>query len=101
MHRLLAAGALLALFTTLAIADDVPRYAGTKGTVTAWDETSTRVLEHRFCVKTRYSWDYPSCSNRLRDALKRHVCATQGAGTHKYLFQMGDSKPYPATVYCR
>jgi hypothetical protein len=102
MVRIFAVGATLALVTSLALADDrIPRYAGTKGTITAWDESSTKVLEHRFCVKTRSSWDYVTCGNHLRDALKRHVCAVRGRGTYKYLTQVGDGKPYESTLFCR
>ena len=101
MFRLLATGATLAVITSLALADDNPRAAGTKGTVTAWDESNSKVLEHRYCIKTRYSWDYANCGNRLRDALKRHYCAANGAGTYKYLYQIGDGKPYTSTLTCR
>ena len=102
MFRLLAAGAALALITSFALADDrTPPSAGSKGTVTAWDESNTTVLEHRYCVRTRYSWDYLTCGNRLRDALKRRVCNERGRGTYRYLFQVGDGKPFPSTLACR
>jgi hypothetical protein len=102
MFRLLAASATLALITTIAFADDNnPRAAGTKGTITAWDETTTKVLEHRYCVKSRYTWDYVSCGNRLRDALKRHHCRANGPGRYTYFTQIGDGKPYQSTLVCR
>jgi hypothetical protein len=101
MYRLLAASATLALFTSLALADNIPHYAGTKGTVTAWDETRTQVLEHRFCLKRGYTWDYTDCGVRLRDALKRHFCTSHPAGTYKYFMQVGDYRPYLTTLYCR
>lgn len=105
MVRLLAAFAALALFAgfaSSAIADDrAPRSAGSKGTVTAWDEYKGRVLEHRFCVRTRYSWDYASCGNRLRDELKRNWCAQLGPGMHRYYYQVGDGRPVRATLVCR
>jgi len=107
MVRTLAVGATLALVTSLALAplaladDRIPRYAGTKGTITAWDESSSKVLEHRFCVKTRSTWDYVTCGHHVRDALKRRVCAVRGPGTYKYLYQVGDSKPYESTLLCR
>jgi hypothetical protein len=102
MFRLAVAGATLALFASLAVAQErVPPSAGAKGTITAWDESNTRVLEHRFCVRTRYSWDYPACGNRLRDQLKRRFCAANPPGTYKYLTQVGDGKPYRSTLVCR
>jgi hypothetical protein len=102
MFRLTAAAATLALITSLALADDKNSpSAGRKGTITAWDESNTTVLEHRFCIRTRYSWDYASCGNRLRDALKRHVCTLRGPGSYKYLYQIGDGRPYPSTLHCR
>lgn len=102
MTRLLAAFATLVLATSFAAADDTnPRSAGAKGTVTAWDESSTKVLEHRFCTKTRYSWDYVSCGNRLRDELKLHLCAERGPGTHKYLYQIGNGRTIRSTLLCR
>jgi hypothetical protein len=102
MIRLLATFATLTLATSFAVADDTnPASAGTKGTVTAWDESNTKVLEHRFCVKTRYTWDYVSCGNRLRDELKLHVCAERGPGMHKYLYQIGDGKVIRSTLVCR
>lgn len=103
MFRLLAASATLALVTSsLALADDRnPLGAGAKGTITAWDESNTKVLEHRYCVRTRYTWDYMTCGNRLRDALKRHFCADHGPGTYRYFTQIGDGKPYQSTLVCR
>ena len=102
MFRLLASGATLALLASLAVADErTPRSAGTKGTITAWDESNTKVLEHRYCLRTRYSWDYATCGTRLRDQLKRHFCAVNPPGTYKYLTQVGDGKPYPSTLVCR
>lgn len=102
MTRLLAALATLVLATSFAAADDRnPRSAGAKGAVTAWDEFSNRVLEHRFCVRTRYSWDYASCGNRLRDELKLRWCAIRGPGTHRYLYQVGDARPVRSTLVCR
>src|SRR5215510_11613127 len=81
--------AVLATFIALAFAapmasadDHIPRSAGSKGTVTAWDEFQHRVLEHRFCARTRNSWDYVSCGNRLRDELKISLCAARGPGNH-------------------
>jgi hypothetical protein len=102
MFRLLAAGATLALLATLAAADERnPPSAGSKGTITAWDESNTKVLEHRYCVRTRYSWDYATCGTRMRDQLKRHFCAANPPGTYKYLTQVGDGKPYLSTLVCR
>jgi hypothetical protein len=100
MFRLFAAGATLALITTFAVADDNPRAAGTKGTITAWDESNTTVLEHRYCLKSRLTWDYVSCGNRLRDALKRKLCAG-GPGRYPYLYQVGDGRPSRSTMVCR
>jgi hypothetical protein len=101
MFRLFAAGATLALITSFAIADDNPRAAGTKGTITAWDESQSKVLEHRYCVKSRLSWDYVGCGTRLRDALKRHYCRANGPGRYTYFTQIGDGKPYQSTLVCR
>jgi hypothetical protein len=103
MVRLLAVFATLMLATSFSVADDDknPAAAGTKGTVTAWDESNTVVLEHKFCLKTRHSWDYVSCGSRLRDRVKLQLCAARGPGTHRYLYQIGDARPTRSTVYCR
>ena len=84
-----------------AIADDNPPTAGHKGTVTAWNEAGDTVIDHRVCVRIRGTWDYSLCGNILRDRLKSHLCTTLGAGTHKYLYQVGDGRKMPSSVYCK
>ena len=69
--------------------------------ITAWDEAGTKVLEHRFCIKTGGSWDYVTCGNRVRDRLKLQLCAERGPGLHKYLYQVGDGKPSASSVFCK
>lgn len=106
MVRLFIVFATLISATSLSAADDLDsarnaRTAGTKGTVTAWDESATRVIEHRFCVRSRLSWDYVRCGSRLRDEVKRQLCTTRGAGTHRYLYQVGDGRPMKSMVSCR
>lgn len=74
---------------------------GVKGTITAWDETHTTVLEHRSCVRTRYSWNYATCGSIIRTRVKLNLCSARGPGLHRYLYQIGDSRPIKSSVYCR
>jgi len=69
MHRLFVLSALLVAAASPVLADDPgnPPSAGARGTVTAWDLSGTRVLEHRFCVRARGGWDYVECGARLRE----------------------------------
>jgi hypothetical protein len=105
MNRLMIACAILAATpATVSFANPYrtpPSAAGHKGTITAWDLSQTRVIEHRFCSRTRGSWDYVACGTRVRDEVKDKLCANLGPGTHRYLYQVGDSKPSSSSVYCR
>src|SRR5689334_13608594 len=97
MNRLVIACAILASIPVAAAFADPyrtpPRGAGDKGTITAWDESRTRVIEHRYCARTGSTWDYVACGQRVRDDVRDKLCAHFGPGTHKYLYQVGDSKP--------
>jgi hypothetical protein len=104
MNRLMIACAVLAAVPAVSFADPYrtpPRSAGARGTITAWDVSGTRVIEHRFCSKTHSSWDYSSCGARVRDEVKDKLCSHLGSGTHRYLYQVGDSKPLSSSVYCK
>jgi hypothetical protein len=100
MLRLLIATALAAALTTTAIAQ-VDR-AGMPGTVTAYGLDGS-VLEVKTCFHTtRYGgFDYVRCGDRLRASLKLQVCRASGPGTYRYLYQVGDGRKNPSTVYCR
>jgi hypothetical protein len=98
--RLLVIGAL----ASPAAADDVDRLpvtAGHRGTVTAWNTAGDAVIAHQLCPKFGSSWDYLKCGRALRERLEREVCAVRGAGEHKYLYQVGDGKKNPSSVYCK
>ena len=56
---------------------------GTKTTITAWNESYTTALEHRFCVGTRTPQDYVTSGDRRHDEAKRHVCAERGPGSYR------------------
>jgi hypothetical protein len=105
MNRLMIACAILAAVpAAVSFADPYrtpPRSAGAKGTITAWDTSEKRVIEHRFCTKTHSSWDYPSCGAKVRDDVRDKLCRHLGPGTHRYLYQIGDSKPSTSSVYCK
>ncbi|MEO8698650.1 MAG: hypothetical protein ABI867_01370 [Kofleriaceae bacterium] len=94
---------LLALVGSASIATAQRTWAtaGTRGTVTAYELDGRTVIDHKTCLSSgRYSWDYPRCGNRLRDSVKLELCRTKGAGTHHYLYQLGDGRPSRASVYC-
>jgi hypothetical protein len=105
MNRLMIACAILAAVpTAVAVAGPYhtpTRSAGTRGTITAWDPSNTRVIEHRFCTRTRGSWDYVACGHRVRDDVRDKLCTALGPGTHRYLYQIGDAKPSSSSVYCK
>lgn len=105
MSRIWKIGMLMTVVGALAghaIAQaDNPPTAGTKGTITAWNEAGDTVIDHRVCVRIRGTWDYSLCGNILRDRLKLHLCSTLGPGTHKYLYQVGDGRKTPSSVYCK
>jgi len=102
MTRLISLTAVLCLSASIAAADKNPPDAGAKGTITIWDEAGLVVLEHRYCVRTGATWDYVTCGKILRDRFKLHTCTENAAGTtHKYLYQVGDSKPVKSQLYCK
>jgi hypothetical protein len=91
---------VLALVGTASIAS-AERYAGTRGTVTAYALDGRTVIEHKTCISSgRYSWDYGRCSSRLRDSVKLELCRLKGSGTHHYLHQIGDGRPTRSSVFC-
>lgn len=92
---------VLAAFAGHTLADDNPPTAGRRGTVTAWNEAGDLVLDHRVCVRVRGSWDYVLCGSILRGRLKAQLCASRGPGTHRYLYQVGDGRKVPSSVYCK
>lgn len=96
---------LAALFITAAAAAahaDLSR-AGSPGTVTAYELDGRTVLEVKPCIRTgRYGgYDYARCGQWLRDSLRFQVCRAKGPGTHRYLYQVGDARPYELSVYCK
>jgi len=99
--KLLVMLAVSLLAVSYAVADDTYPTAGTKGTITIYDDAGIAVLDHRACVRTRGSWDYVTCGNILRDRFKLHTCRVKGAGMHKYRYQVGDSKPLASQLYCK
>ena len=104
MSRIWKLGSLmlvLGALATQATADDNPRTAGHKGTITAWSEAGDLVIAHRICPRTRSSWDYVACGNALRDQMKTEVCLAKGPGTYKYLYQVGDGRKSPSSLYCK
>ena len=104
MSRIWKIGSLMLVLGALATqagADDNPPTAGSKGTITAWNEAGDIVIAHRACVRTRGTWDYVLCGNILRDRVKSEVCAAKGPGTHKYLYQVGDGRKNPSSVFCK
>jgi hypothetical protein len=101
MLRLLIATMFATVLGATAIAQ-VPDRAGTEGTVTAYGTDGT-VLEVKTCFRTtRYGgFDYVRCGERLRDSVKFQVCRTSSPGTFRYLYQIGNGRKYPSSVYCR
>jgi hypothetical protein len=100
MIRLFVLAALLTT-ATVAVADpDWSRTAGTRGTVTAYELDGRTIISHKTCLSMRSTWDYSRCNDRLRDTVKFEVCRSRGSGTHHYLHQIGDGRPYRASVYC-
>lgn len=96
-----ATALVVALIGARALAEDgTPPSAGTRGTVTAWDATAPRVLEHRFCMRAGASWDYVECGARLRERVDARLCAEQGPGRHPYRVQVGEGAPAAASVVC-
>ena len=75
---------------------------GRPGTVTAYELDGRTVIDVKTCFTMRHgSWDYARCGERLRDRLKIEMCRAKGPGTHYYLYQVGDSRPFRMSVYCR
>lgn len=107
MSRIRNLGSLLLVIGALASpaaaddADKVPVTAGHRGTVTAWNLAGDAVIVHKLCPKFGSSWDYLKCGKALREQLQLEVCAAKGPGEHKYLYQVGDGKKNPSSVYCK
>jgi hypothetical protein len=106
MTRLIVTLGLVLGLSSSAVADDDDRSdykaAGRKGTVTAYEMDGTTVIAHRFCAsRGRISWKYVECGTRLRERLKVKLCTKLGKGLHKYMYQVGDSRPSRSSVYCR
>jgi hypothetical protein len=100
MLRLLIAAA----FVTTAVSGTAhAEVAGRPGTVTAYELDGRTVIDVKPCFHTtRYGgWDYARCGERLRDRLKIEMCRAKGPGTHHYLYQVGDARPFRMSVYCR
>jgi hypothetical protein len=95
--------ALLATTAATAIAHADPGRAGTRGTVTAYELDGRTVIDVKTCIRTTgfSGYDYARCGQWLRDSLKVQVCRAKGPGTHRYLYQVGDGRPYELSVYCR
>jgi hypothetical protein len=100
---IMAIGLVLGLGSSaMADNDDDYRSAGRKGTVTAYELDSNKVIGHAVCLPSgRFSWRYSECGQRLRDRMKVRLCAKLGRGTHRYQYQIGEARPSKATVYCR
>lgn len=101
LRALLAA--LLVTATTTAVAHADLSRAGTRGHVTAYELDGRTVIDVKPCIRTTgfAGYDYGRCGQWLRDSLKLQVCRAKGPGTHHYLYQVGDGKPYELSVYCR
>ena len=101
LRALLAALFVTAAATAVAHAD--LSQAGTKGTVTAYELDGRTVIEVKPCFRTTSygGYDYARCGQWLRDSLKFQVCRAKGPGTHHYLYQVGDGRPYEFSIYCR
>jgi hypothetical protein len=101
LRALLAALFVTAAATAVAHAD-LSR-AGTKGTVTAYELDGRTVIDVKTCFRTTGwgGYDYVRCGKWLFDSLKFQMCRAKGPGTHHYLYQVGDGKPYELSVYCR
>ncbi len=103
MLRLMIIAALTATAATASIADAQEyRDAGGRGTMTAYELDGRTVIDVKTCFRTTRhgGFDYARCGNRLRDSVKLRVCRERGAGTHRYLTQIGDGRPSRSTVYC-
>jgi hypothetical protein len=105
MSRIWKLGTLLLVIGALAApaaADDtVPVTAGHNGTVTAWTTDGDKVLAHKLCPRFGSSWDYLKCGRALREQLQTELCVAKGPGEHKYLYQVGDGRKNPSSVYCK
>lgn len=77
--------------------------AGTPGTVTAYELDGRTVIEVKPCFRTTRlgGYDYVRCSQWLRDSVRYQMCRVKGPGTHRYLYQVGDGRQYPSSVYCK
>lgn len=100
MLRLLIAALFVATAWTGTARADI---GGRPGTVTAYELDGRTVIDVKTCFHTRRygSWDYARCGVRLRDWLKISMCRHRGPGTHHYLYQVGDGRPYRTSLYCR
>ena len=106
MYRIWNIGTLmlvLGALATSAAADDAdrPLTAGRKGTITAWTEAGDAVVAHKICPRQGAVWDYVACGKALRERLTIEVCAARGPGSHKYLYQVGDGRKSPSSVFCK
>lgn len=101
LRPLLAALFVTAAATAVAHAD--LRRAGTPGTVTAYELDGRTVIDVKTCYRTTSfgGHDYAKCGQWLRDSLKYQMCRAKGPGTHRYLYQVGDGRPYELSVYCK
>lgn len=77
--------------------------AGDRGTATAYELDGRTVIDTKTCFRTTRhgGYDYVRCGSRLRDSVKLRVCRAKGPGTHRFMIQLGDSRPYATSVYCR
>ncbi len=101
LRPLLAALFVTAAATAVAHADH--SRAGTPGTVTAYELDARTVIDVKTCFRTtRFGGhDYARCGEWLRDSLKFQMCRDKGPGTHRYLYQVGDGRKNPSSVYCK
>ena len=95
---------LVALPTVVIVTDalaDKP-VAGSKGTVTAWENSGKKVITVESCgAGENGDFDYVSCSKVLRERVVDIVCK-RGPGTYKWDFQVGDEKPFlTQTTTCK
>ena len=100
MLRLLTAALFVTATATGTASADV---GGRPGTVTAYDLDSHAVIDVKTCFRTtRYGgYDYVRCGERMRSWLQIEICRAKGPGTHYYLYQVGDARPFRLSVYCR
>ncbi len=71
------------------------------GAVSAFFPTRSTLLETRRCSKRRFGWNYATCGNLLRSAVKRQLCKRLGKGSHSYYYKAGTGTKRKVAIFCR